>query len=91
MDVCGHDDRHGRFATDLLALAFEREAHRVGVRHIAHQGLQDGILQRRGAVAFEQPHQGRGDGAEIGASLAARMSRVWLAGAACARRSFALC
>ena len=53
--VCGHDDRHGRFATDLLALAFEREAHRVGVRHIAHQGLQDGILQRRGAVAFEQP------------------------------------
>ena len=39
------------------------------MRRVAHQRLQDGILQRRGAVAFEQPHQARGDRAEIGASL----------------------
>jgi hypothetical protein len=34
----------------------------VRVRHIAHQRLEDGILQRRGAVTFEQPRQGCGDG-----------------------------
>ena len=53
----------------LLALALKREAHGVGVRHIAHQRLEDGILQRRSAVAFEQPRQGGGDGAEIGAAF----------------------
>ncbi len=56
--VRGHDDRHGRLATELLALALEREAHGVGVRRTAHQRLEDGILQCRGAVAFEQPRQG---------------------------------
>ena len=67
--VRGHDDRYGRLATLLLALALEREAHGVGVRHIAQQRLENGILQRRGAVAFEQPRQGRGDGTEIGAAF----------------------
>ena len=67
--VRGHDDRHGWFATQLLTLALEREAHGVGVRHIAQQRLEDGILQRRGAVAFEQPRQGGGDGTEIGAAF----------------------
>ena len=53
----------------LLALALKCQAHGVGVRHIAHQRLEDGILQRCSAVAFEQPRQGGGDGAEIGAAF----------------------
>ena len=53
----------------LLALALERQAHGVGVRHIALQRLEDGGLQLGGAVALEQPQQGGGDGAEIGAAF----------------------
>ncbi|HME22401.1 MAG TPA: hypothetical protein VKI44_13840 [Acetobacteraceae bacterium] len=36
-------------------------------RHKFPQARLD--LERDGAVAFEQPHQGCGDGAEIGAAL----------------------
>jgi hypothetical protein len=54
----------------LFAPVFERETDRVGVRHVAHQRLKDGVLQCGGTVTFQQAEQADGDGAEIGATLA---------------------
>ena len=88
----GQHDGDGRCVAVLFALTFEGEAHGVRVRHIALQRLEDGGLQSGGVVTFEQTQQRGGDGAEIGAAFGgARMSKVWLAGAARARRSLARC
>ena len=62
-------ERNGRDIAVLFARAFEGEAHRVGVRHVAHQGLENGVLQCSGTVTFKQAQQTNGDGAEIGATL----------------------
>ncbi len=65
----GQNESDRRRGAGLFALTFEDAAHGVGMRHIAQQGLEDGVLQRGGAVALEQAHQGGGDGAEIATAL----------------------
>jgi len=66
-DMRGQNDGHRRLTAVAHALAFEGPAHGAVVRHIVQHGVEDGILQCRGAVAVEQVDQGGGDGAEIGA------------------------
>ena len=75
----------------LLAPALQRQAHGVGMRHVARQRLEDGGLQLGGAVAIEQAQQRRGDRAQVGAARGGAREQVRLAGAACARRSVARC
>ena len=65
----GHGDGDRRRVTALFATTFQRQAHRVRVRHVALQRLEDGGLQLGGAIAVEQPLQTNGDGAEIGAAF----------------------
>ena len=38
---------NGRGVAALLAPTFEDEAYGIGMRRVAHQRLQDGVLQRR--------------------------------------------
>ena len=59
----------------LLAETLEGETHGVRMRHIALQRLEDGGLQIGGVGAIQQPYQGGGDGAQIGARSAARSRR----------------
>jgi hypothetical protein len=51
----------------LLAATLEGETHGVRMRHIALQRLEDGGLQIGGVGSIQQPYQGGGDGAQIGA------------------------
>ena len=61
----------GRILTLPPALAFRREPHGVGMRHIAFQRLENGGPHRRGPVTVEQTRQTGGDGAKVGATLGA--------------------
>jgi hypothetical protein len=63
-----------------LALAIEREAHGVGVRHVALQRLADGGLQGGGAMAVEQLQQRRGDAAERRAAFGGAAQQVLAGG-----------
>jgi hypothetical protein len=64
-DVLAQAQRGGRRQALLLAGAFQRQAHGIGMRHAALQRLGDGRLQRRGAVAVEQAQQRGGDRPEV--------------------------
>ena len=51
----------------LLAAAFEREAHGIGMGHVAFERLEDGGLQFGGAMALRKLCRSDGDGVEIAA------------------------
>ncbi len=68
-DMVGQDEVDWRRLSALFAAALEGQAHGVGVRHVALQGVEDGRLKFARAVMLEQPDQGGGDGAEIVAAL----------------------
>src|SRR5438309_580452 len=86
-----HEGERRRRA-ELLALAFEREADSVGMRHAAAAAPREwrparprrrSARSRRIRAAVMAPR--------LAPCSAARLSRVWLAGTAWARRSLALC
>jgi len=51
--------------TGGFAGTFERQAHGVGVWHIARQGLGHSAVHRLGAIALQQPRQPQGDRAQV--------------------------
>src|SRR6266853_1629793 len=57
LDMGGEIDGDGGPFLALLAALFERQTHRVGMRHAARERLADGGLQLRGAITIEQPQQ----------------------------------
>src|SRR5215471_19500493 len=75
-------DGNGRRLVALLAAVFERQAYGVGVRYAAVERLPDGGIEFGGAIAVEQPQQGRRDSTEIVAALGGAQQQ----GLACRRR-----
>src|SRR5262245_16502515 len=69
LDVLGQGHGDGGRLLALFAPALEDEAHGIGVRHVALEGLENRGLELCGAVAGQELHQGRGDAAEIAAAL----------------------
>ena len=65
----GQHHGDGRVAMVLLAMALEREADRVRVRYITFHRLEDGGLQCRRFVTFEQTQQRGGDDTKVGAAF----------------------
>src|SRR3954451_7126010 len=79
LNMLGQHDGDRRWGAVLLTLAVEREAHGVGVRHVALERLLDGGLQGGGAVPVEQLQQRGGDAAERHAA-SGRAAQQLLAG-----------
>jgi hypothetical protein len=53
----------------FLAAAFQSQAHGIGVRHVAGEGLADGGVEFARPILLQQADQGGGNGAEIVAAL----------------------
>ena len=66
----------------MRAAALQRQAHGIGMRHVAHQRLEDSRLQFGGAVAVEQPQQADVMAPRLPPRSAARTSKSRLAGTA---------
>ena len=67
--VSREDDRDGRCLLAIAAATFERQANRVGMRHIALERLDNGGIELARPIAFQQLQQGRGDVAKVMATL----------------------
>src|ERR1700722_381104 len=63
----GEGNRWGLLA--VIAAAFERQANRVGMRHITLKGLDDGAIELARPIALPQLDQAGGDAAEVSAAL----------------------
>jgi len=72
----GQVDSYRRCIAALRAALLERQPDDVGMRHVAHQRLQDPGLQLGSTVAVEQTLQADGDGAEIAAALGGARQQV---------------
>lgn len=74
-----HDDGDGWFLATLQAAPFEGQAHRIRMRHIAGERVENGGLQFGSIAALEQAEQSGRDGAEIGTAFGGT-SEQYLAG-----------
>lgn len=67
---------HRRRTRAGMTGTLEAQAHSVGVRHIARQGLDDSGLHRRGTVAVQQPRQPQVDRAQVVAARGGALQQL---------------
>lgn len=64
-DMVGQTHGHRRGCATLLALALQREAHGIGVRHAAPECFAHRCLELGAAIAIKQAQQRGGDAAQV--------------------------
>ena len=68
-DMLGQDKGDRRWLLAVVTLSLECETHRVGMRHVTVERLEDGGVELGGSITFQQPRQRAGDVAEVVAAL----------------------